>query len=300
MPQEPGSKPTGPTSEFYINKGPITLEGRKLAVRKESEAVFEAYNRKSGDRFWSPYDLPENEMAQLGDRLQDDTVTLIKGFMGVEGFIGDFVRSGLEEFQTRRQRNQHIQWGHEEWRHEVGLARILIASGRMTEDEVDEYNNSHDKNQWSPTQHPGVNDPLGALAYSTFQELDTHGNYQRLREKVRREYGINPVVTPDERARKMEYGASGALKLIDRDEIAHFGLFLPQLLISARYFPDETAAKVSEVKEGFAMPALRILPESRPFILAVLRAGIDNKEIREAKVFKPVLQALSTQQPIGE
>ena len=54
----------------------------------------------------------------------------------------------------------------------------------------------------------------------------------------------------------MEVGISEGLRRISRDEIYHHGVFLEQLKLLRKYFPDHTLVKFAQVLEGFAMPAV--------------------------------------------
>jgi acyl-[acyl-carrier-protein] desaturase len=124
------------------------------------------------------------------------------------------------------------------------------------------------------------------------QERATYANYQELRLRVRREYGLPDRPTAEERDRRCEVGASEVLRLIAQDEIAHHGIFLKLIQIYLRHAPELTLQKLDEVIEGFNMPALRLIPNRREFIRTVARTGLHDADVHREKVSMPVLRAL--------
>ncbi|HTP09983.1 MAG TPA: hypothetical protein VMP08_17120, partial [Anaerolineae bacterium] len=67
-----------------IIKGPWTQAARQLAIDKECLQHFIDYFGKAmKTRRWSPWhDLPIEEMKKFGERLSQETVNLIEGFLG--------------------------------------------------------------------------------------------------------------------------------------------------------------------------------------------------------------------------
>src|SRR5215217_450581 len=158
--------------------GPWTREARQALVDREMLQIFiEYFGRSMRSRRWSPWhDLPVDEIRELGPRLSEDTIDLVEGFYGIEEYIGDFIRDGLESFAvTRHRRNLHLQWGAEEFRHGVALEQVL--------------------------NHSGVDGILGASVYAMVQERATYINYEQLRLRVRAEYGLTARTTPEEAQR---------------------------------------------------------------------------------------------------
>jgi acyl-[acyl-carrier-protein] desaturase len=278
-----------------VINGPWTREARQALVDREMLQLFiEYFGRSMRSRRWSPWhDLPVEEIRELGPRLSEDTIDLVEGFYGIEEYIGDFIRDGLESFAvTRHRRNLHLQWGAEEFRHGVALEQVLIHSGARTEAQIDAYGEQIIANPWSHSSHGGVDGILGASVYAMVQERATYVNYEQLRLRVRAEYGLPPRTTPEEARRGRQVGAAEALRLIAHDEIAHHGIFLKIGQLYLRYFPEETIEKLHAVNAAFHMPALRLIPNRRAFLGAVRRTRVfDGAKYRQL-VFEPMIRAL--------
>ncbi len=89
--------------------------------------------------------------------LSKDTIYLIEGFLGIEEYVGDFVRGGLGGFQhSRTHRNLHLQWGAEEMRHSVALEQVLLHTCARTQEQLDAYHAQATEGQWTHTDHGGV------------------------------------------------------------------------------------------------------------------------------------------------
>lgn len=275
--------------------GPWSDEARRRAIEGECLAVIaDFFTRSVPRRMWEPLrDLPVEEIRALGPRLSEDTIDLIEGFMGVEEHVGDYVQAGLDAFRATPYRRRFIlQWGAEEARHGAALHQVLLHSGARTESQLDDYGAKVADRAWSLTQHKGMDQSIGAFAYTAVQERATYVNYVELRRRIRSEYGLPDNATDVEARRGQEFGASEALRLIARDEIAHHAVYLSILQNHLRYFPDRTAEKIAEVVDGFTMPALKLIPNRHQFIRAVLRTRVYSEEIHQARVVAPMLKLL--------
>ena len=124
------------------------------------------------------------------------------------------------------------------------------------------------------------------------QERATYYNYQEMRARIREEYGLTPTPTSQERERGHEIGASEAFRIVSQDEITHHALFLKIVQSYIKYFPSLAFETLNKVFLGFEMPALRVIPNARLYLRAVLRTKIYNEEIHREKVHNPVLKAL--------
>lgn len=275
--------------------GPWTRAARQKAVEQEClDAFIEYFGRAMKYRRWSPWhDLPLDEMAEHGGKLSEDTVTLIEGFLGIEEYVGDYVLDGLEMFgNDRTRRNLQLQWGAEEMKHGVAWEQVLLHSGSRTREELDLFLGRVSDHKWSHRNHKGLDEPLGVSVYAMMQERATFYNYEQVRWRIREEYGLGRRVTPEERKRGKEIGAAEAFRIVAVDEIAHHGMFLKVVQSHLRYFPESTLEKMEEVFSDFNMPALRIIPNRRPFIRAVIRTELHNAENHVTKIHNPVLNAL--------
>jgi acyl-[acyl-carrier-protein] desaturase len=278
-----------------IITGPWTAEARQRAFDREvSEQYIEYHGRAVSLRNWSPWhNLPVEEMRQLGHRLSPETADLIEGFLGIEEYVGDYVQEGLVIFrQNRTRRNLQLQWGAEEARHGITWEVVLKHSGVRTEEQLHRYIEKSQGARWTPLQHTGLHSPLGAAVYAMFQERATYFHYQKLRLRIRQEYGLPATLTPAEQERGSEVGASEACRLVALDEITHHGLFLRIVQSAIKYFPSHTFDVLSKIVDGFEMPAIRLIPNARAFLRAVLRTGFYNAEIHHEEIHTPVLKAI--------
>ncbi len=275
--------------------GPWTRAARQAAAEQETlRAVVEFYGRSMRSRRWSPWhDLPVDEIREHGPRLSGDTIVLLEGFLGIEEYVGDFVREWLGALQhSRTRRNLHLQWGAEEMRHGVALEQVLLHLGARTPEQLDAYHAAVAERQWSHTDHGGVDGPLGGAVYAMLQERSTYVNYEQLRARVRAECGLPARSTAAEAQRGRQLGVAEAIRLIAQDEIAHHGMYLKLVQIYLSHFPDETVERLQFVTSHFRMPALRLIPNRREFLQAVRRTRVFDGEKFQELVLGPALRAL--------
>lgn len=278
-----------------IIPGPWTREARQKAVDDEClQAFIDYFGRAMENRRWSPWhDLPIDEIREHGHKLSDDTIHLIEGFLGVEEYVGDYVLEGLEMFRSNRtRRNLQLQWGAEEMKHGVAWEQVLLHSGARTEEQLKAYCDKVADNRWSARNHKGMDTPLGVSIYAMVQERATYYNYEQVRQRIREEYGLTRRLSEGEKARGKEIGAAEAFRVVSVDEIAHHAIFLQIVQIHLRYFPEETLDQMQDVFSGFNMPSLRLIPNARNFIRAVIRTKLHNAENHQQMIHNPVLRAL--------
>lgn len=286
---------THPIEMPQVIVGPWTPQARQDAIEKESHAAFvEYFGKAMRTRHWSPWhDLPYAEMREHGHRLSEQTISLIEGFLGIEEYVGDYVLNGLEMFRVdRTRRNMQLQWGAEEMKHGVAWEQVLLHSGARTQEQLNAYCAKVGEHHWSINDHAGANTPLGTAVYAMVQERATYYNYQELNARIREEYGLPRTRTPEERQRGFEVGAAEAFRIVSVDEIAHHGMFLQIVLIHLKYLPDFTLETMERVLRGFRMPALRLIPNARNFLHAVVGAGMHTREKHMNAIHNPVLKAL--------
>ena len=278
-----------------IVKGPWTPAARQLAIDKECLQHFIDYFGKAlKTRRWSPWhDLPIEEMKKFGERLSQETINLIEGFLGIEEYVGDYVEEGLEMFRNNRMRRHlQLQWGSEELKHGVAWEKTLLYSGARTEEQLKDYCDKVQEHRWSLKNHAGADTPLGVTVYAMVQERATFYNYQETRARIRAEYGLPQAPTEEERARGYEVGASEAFRIVGVDEIAHHGIFLQIVQTHLKYLPEKTLDTIQQVFEGFQMPSLRLIPSRRAFIHAMAKTGQHTAEKHLAFIHNPVLKSL--------
>ena len=279
-----------------VMPGPCTREARERAVAGAAREAFIRYFRKAVKvRNWTPWDdLPLGEMAELGDRLSDDTVTIITAYLGIEDYVGDYVEDGLNILNGRRERRAlQIAWGNEELKHAEAWELVLLHSGRLTRQELQDYRDEVGAHTWRMREdHPGLDTPLGLVCYAMLQERATYFNYEEMRKRIRTEYGLPEKPTEMERRRGAQIGAAGAFKIVANDEIAHHGIFLELVRISMRYLPQDTLETLLKVFRGFTMPALALIPNGSELAAAMARTLLHTPLKQGRHVNNPVLDAL--------
>jgi len=278
-----------------IIKGPWTQAARQLAIDKECLQHFIDYFGKAmKTRRWSPWhDLPIDEMKKFGERLSQETINLIEGFLGIEEYVGDYVEEGLEMFRNNRMRRHlQLQWGSDELKHGVAWEKVLLHSGARTEEQLEAYCHKVQEHRWTIKNHAGADSPLGVTIYAMVQERATFFNYQETRARIRSEYGLPANPTEEERERGYEVGAAEAFRIVGVDEIAHHGIFLQIVLTHLKYLPEKTLDTMQQVFAGFQMPSLRLIPNARSFVRAVHQTGIHTAERHKQFIHNPVLKSL--------
>lgn len=278
-----------------IVKGPWTREAKQAALDRELlEHYIEYFARAIQNRNWSPWhNFPLLEMQELGHKLNQETIHLIEGFLGVEEYVGDYVLDSLEMFRnSRTRRNMQLQWGAEEAKHGTSWELVLKHSLVRTEEQLKAYFEKVREHRWTLKGHAGADTPLGVSAYAMVQERATFFNYQEMRARIRNEYGLPANPTPEEQARGYEMGASEAFRVVGMDEIAHHGIFLKVVQSHIKYFPSMTFEVLTQVFNGFQMPSLSLIPNARHFLRAVGRTDFYSGPIHREKVHNPVLKSL--------
>ncbi len=279
-----------------VLQGPWTREARTLAAAKDTREAFIRYFRKAiKTRNWTPWDdIPVEEMRERGHLLSEDTVTIIEGYLGVEDYVGDYVEDSLQIVRGKRERrNLMLAWGSEEMKHAESWEMVLLHSGRRTEQQLSDFRDQVAENHWSMRQHhPGLADPLGVVCYAMVQERATYFNYDEMRKRIRKEYGLPESPTEFERARGKQIGAAGAFKIVANDEIAHHGIFLELVKIHLRYMPQETLDYLSRVFNGFTMPAIELIPNGSELAEAMHRTLLHTPLKQVRSVDNPILESL--------
>lgn len=282
-----------------IEDAPIPVRGLSphecyLGFQTESLAAFEKNrSRHLGRLTWGILDLPFDEMRALGSKLSPESTTIMRGFRDIEGFITDYILAGISNLRKAGSiATIHGSWSGDEFIHPIALDNMMEASGMFTDSELYDQTEETLAEIWTPSQHRGLHSPAGYIAFSTFQERGTYLSYYRFIKHVRGEYGLPPEVTSEERARGMEYGISEGLRRIAGVEIYHHGVFLEQLKLLYKYFPEHTLLVVDEVLDPFSMPAMNLIPQGRQFLRALLRTGVYKKDTQEEEVIKPTLSSL--------
>jgi acyl-[acyl-carrier-protein] desaturase len=249
-----------------VVQGPWTRGAREYAAALEVRDAFIRYFRDAMKvRNWSPWeDLPLAEMRERGRALSEDTITIIQGYLGLEHHVGALIAGALDMVHRRpERRNLHLTWGMEEMKHAEACELVLLHSGRRTEEDLEAY-----RDEVLPRftalrdENPILETPLGLACYAMLQERAAFFNYEELRKRIRREYGLPEGLTEPERERGVEIGAAGAFKLVANDELAHHRVFLELVRIYLRYLPQDTLAALQKAFAGIHLPTPALIPNA--------------------------------------
>ena len=278
-----------------IGQAAWTHESRVLALKDEIRSAFINYFHGSmKERNWVPWDaVPIEEIRQRIGALSADTKILCRGLLGIEDYVGEYVRDSLDMLKGwRGQRNLHLAWGAEELKHSEALSLLLINDSE-DEAEVSAFRNAVLSHRWFLSrEQPGLKSPLGLICYSLFQERTSCVLYEALRRRVRGEYALAEEPTDDERERGVESGAAGVFGLILRDERAQFAAFVEIARSHLRFFPQETLAALQHALHHFDLPGLETIPGAEHFTEALERTGLLTAAHFAGEVRDVVLAAL--------
>lgn len=272
-----------------------THESRVLALKEEIRIAFVGYFHGSmKERNWVPWDaVPIDEIRQRLGALSADTKILCRGLLGIEDYIGEYVRDGLDMLKGwRGQRNLHLAWGAEELKHSEALSLLLINDGE-DESVLSAFRNAVLSHRWHlAREQPGLKSPLGLICYSLLHERTSCVLYEALRRRVRGEYELTEEPTEAEQERGIETGAAGVFSLILRDERAQFAVFAEIARSYLRFFPQETLEMLQQALHHFELPALETIPGAEHFTDALERTGLLNAAHFAREVRDVVLAAL--------
>ncbi len=275
---------------------PWTDDTREVAALDEARGAFIRYFHGSmKERNWLPWDdLPLEEIRERGHLLGDDTVTIIQGLLGLEDAANDIVADALDLVHRRHAlRNLYLAWGIEELKHAETWELLLVRAGRRTEGEVEAYRAAVTATRWRMwDDDPALASPLGIVCHGLVREQAIYALYAALQGHIRREYGLPPEPTADERERGLALGAVGAVQLVATDELAHRETFLDLVRIYRRHMPQETLAVLLRALTDFRHPGLLRLPDHVQLTEALERTGLHTPQTWSTDVQDVILHAL--------
>lgn len=224
-------------------------------------------------RRWNPYkDVP---WERVNKELPEDVALCAETFLGVESFLPDYIKGGLEAVRASSvaQRWFAANWGYEELKHSMVLTEWLLRSGKRTESQMFDFQAELMRTEW---ERP-FDTSRQMTIYGVFQEMATFVIYLR-HEKVAQRYNDEALAT--------------AYRLAARDEVAH-----------ARFYEDVTRVYLADDREGtlrdlnlvvkqFAMPGVGIVPDYDARIDVMREEGAMDRDVFYKKVFFPTLRRL--------
>src|SRR5438105_2325264 len=102
------------------------------------ELYLEFFNRAELERRWNlQKDIP---WEKANPAISDEIALIAESFMAVELYLPDYTSKILELVRKSRGRAWfQANWGYEESKHSLALEQWLLASGKRTRKEVDEF-----------------------------------------------------------------------------------------------------------------------------------------------------------------
>lgn len=257
---------------------PVTPQKSTSLQCQIEDAFYENYLRyfqnAEARRRWSvDNDIPWREAQGNASEL---VVSIVESFCAVESFLPDYTSRIMQ--LVRRSRGRALfqaNWGYEESKHSLALEGWLIASGKRTEDEMEDFERSLLGAEWKLP----FETPRQMICYTMIQELATGLNYINLRRLVHETGEGDPCLDK-------------SLRWLSSDESAHYNFFRKGVKTYLALDPEGTIADLKYVFDHFAMPAHALIPEWERRGAEIEASGIYGPKMYLAKIRKPVLEDL--------
>jgi acyl-[acyl-carrier-protein] desaturase len=225
-------------------------------------------------RRWSiREDIPWNECNTSG--LSPAIADVVETFCAVEMFLPDYLAKTIPGVRTIRGRAWFFaNWGYEESKHSLVLEDWLLRSKSRTDEQLEDLHRDVVAHEW---QVPYDNNRV-MVCYTLVQELATWLHYVQLRKIVEAEGGCPAL--------------QRILTLVSADERAHFDFFRRLAALYLEFDREGTLEALRTAINGFAMPAVHMLTDSRRRIQAVKDLFIFDEKIYIDHVVNPLLEKL--------
>jgi len=213
----------------------------------------------------------------VGSQAGELIVSIIESFCAVESFLPDYTSRIMQIVRSSRGRALfQANWGYEESKHSMALEGWLLASGKRTEDEMEDFERSLLGAEWKLP----FETPRQMIIYTMIQEMATGLNYTNLRRLALESGQSDPCL-------------DRVLRWLASDESAHYNFFRKGVKAFLALQPEETVADVKYVFDHFAMPAHALIPEWERRGAEIEASGIYGPKMYLAKIRKPVLEDLN-------
>lgn len=254
---------------------------RHTSVQCQIEDIFyEQYLRyfqnAEAKRRWSlDKDIPW--AGAVGSNASELVVSIVESFCAVESFLPDYTSRIMALIRRSRGRALfQANWGYEESKHSMALEGWLIASGKRTEDEMEDFERSLLGAEWNLP----FETPRQMIIYTMIQEMATGLNYNNLRRLAEERGESDPCL-------------ARVLRWLPADESAHYNFFRKGVKAYLTLQPEETIADIKYVFDHFAMPAHALIPEWEKRGAEIEASGIYGPKMYLSKIRRPVLEDLN-------
>lgn len=231
----------------------------------------EFFDKAEETRRWNP--LKDIPWDQINPETPESLVLCAETFLGVEGFLPDYISGGLIVMRESSiaQRWFSANWGYEELKHSLALQEYLLRSKKRTQEQVFDFQATLMEEHWELP----FKTPREMTIYGTFQEMATFVIYLR-QEKVARSHGDEALAQ--------------IYRLNARDECAHAKFYED---VVAAYLEDDregTLVDIAHVAKNFRMPGVGIVPDYDSRIAVMREEGDMNRDVFFKKVYFPLLK----------
>ena len=224
-------------------------------------------------RRWNPIrDVPWD---QVNPDVPEHLALCAETFLGVEGFLSDYIIGGLESVRQSSigQRWFSANWGYEELKHSMALTEYLIRSKKRTEEQMFDFHDALMRERWTPP----FDTARRMTIYGVFQEMATFVIYLR----------------HEALAKKHEDPALAAVyRLNARDECAHARFYQDVVKVYLEEDREGTLEDIAHVARNFAMPGVGIVPDYDQRIEVMRGEGKVDRDVFFQKVYFPTLKYL--------
>lgn len=238
------------------------------------ELYLDFFNRAELERRWNVQkDVP---WEKANPQISDDIALIAESFMAVELYLPDYTAKILHLVRKSRGRAWfQANWGYEESKHSLALEQWLLASGKRSRKEVNEFTEQILHREWNLP----FETPRQMMIYTTFQELSTGLNYRNLRRKA---------------MEQNDTALATALSFIARDESSHYQFFQDGVKLYLKEDRDKTLEDIKLVLEQFRMPAHDLIPDWEHRGKSIVGQKIFSDRIFFKDIMRPILTVLGT------
>jgi acyl-[acyl-carrier-protein] desaturase len=227
-------------------------------------------------RRWSLKD--DVPWAECNPNLPPAIADVVESFCAVELYLPDYLSKLIPQVRANRGRAWMLaNWGYEESKHSMALGDWLLRSRMRSDEQMADLEHEVFSHEY---ELPSDN-ARGMVCYTMMQELATWLHYVNLRKIVEAEGG-DPALDK-------------ILKLVAIDERAHYDFFRRLVSLYLEYDRAGTLEQLRRVVNGFHMPAVYLLADSRKRIEEVRELRIFDEAAYLLQVYEPVLAALKVE-----
>jgi acyl-[acyl-carrier-protein] desaturase len=240
---------------------------------KLHQAFTTFFDKAAQERRWNPYrDVP---WGAINRDTPEFVATCAETFLGVESFLPDYLRQGLELVRASSwaQRSFAANWGYEELNHSVALMEYLLRSGKRTDKQMADFQAKLMTAEW---KRP-FDTARRMTIYGSFQEMATFVIYLR-HEALAKQHGDDAL--------------AAVYRFNARDEIAHAHFYEDVVRVYLEEDREGTVADIAHVAQHFEMPGVGIVPDYDARVELMRAHGHVDRDIFLQKVYFPVLKYL--------